>query len=215
MDKTSGLVLDVASQVGGSMPSTTTLTDRSRFKNNGAMTNVTWSQLPSKLWVMNYNGITGITTITDSASLRFAGNFSISAWIKVTDPTLAAEQRVIWKKTLPSGTTGWCVYLQLSKLYIGFGTGSGFQEKQKAYTSTAWTHIVCGYNGGTFHYYNGISQGGQATVGTPTAGTQNLLLGTGSTTYYGGLMSFPHFFSYALSPAQIRNLFNREVRLFR
>ena len=49
------IVLDVARQIGGPEPSTTTLTDLSGFGNDGAMTNVTWAQEPSELWVMATN----------------------------------------------------------------------------------------------------------------------------------------------------------------
>jgi len=60
MPKTKGCVLDVARQRGGAMPGVVTLVDHSRYRNDGAMTDVTWTQLPSGLWVLDFNGTSSI-----------------------------------------------------------------------------------------------------------------------------------------------------------
>lgn len=80
VSKTSRLVLDTAHQPGLVEPSSVTLTDYSRFKNNGAMANVTWVQLPSGLWVMSFNGVNSEVNCGDGASLKIIRAITLEAW---------------------------------------------------------------------------------------------------------------------------------------
>jgi len=57
------------------------LIDRSRFANNGVFSNVTWVQLPTGVWVMNFNGVDSYVEIPDSPTMRMTQGGSILAWV--------------------------------------------------------------------------------------------------------------------------------------
>ena len=85
--KTKGLVLDPEAS-RDIEPGIVTLYDRSRFQNNGAMTDVTWVRLPSGLWVMGFNGTTSIVNCGVGASLANLTPMTLIEWI---NPTTTGE----------------------------------------------------------------------------------------------------------------------------
>lgn len=82
--KTKGLVFEERIQIGDVAP--TTYEDESRYGNDGAITGATWSQEPSGLWVLNFDGTnTKYVNIPNSPSLKFGtGDFSMDVWFKTT-----------------------------------------------------------------------------------------------------------------------------------
>ena len=84
MSKTRGIVFE--SEVSRDVePGVVTLYDRSRFQNNGAMTDVSWTQLPSGLWVMSYNGSSSLVDLGNADSLKLKDtNFTLMLWFNPT-----------------------------------------------------------------------------------------------------------------------------------
>lgn len=84
--KATGLVADYAHQPGLAEPNATILHDYSRWKNHGTFKadgKPDWVQLPSGLWVMNFDE-NGRVTVSDHTSLRITGDLTLEAWVKWT-----------------------------------------------------------------------------------------------------------------------------------
>ncbi len=85
MSKARGIVFE--SEVSRDVePGVVTLYDRSRFANNGTMTDITWAQLPSGLWVMDFDGTAYIRRDNPSfnnptGSISLWANFPTSALV--------------------------------------------------------------------------------------------------------------------------------------
>lgn len=62
-------------------PGAATLYDLSRYRNNGTINNATWAQLPSGLWVLNFDGTGDYVTIPDHASLDLTDAITMEAWL--------------------------------------------------------------------------------------------------------------------------------------
>jgi len=126
--KTTGIVLDVANQRGGAMPSVVTLHDWSRFGNDGAMANITWGQEPSRLWVMGFNGATSLSNHGDCVLAR-----TVEFWM---NPDSLTES--ILEETAAVGISinaGAMVYGSWDNCYVdGIDTD--------AIISAVWKHIV-------------------------------------------------------------------------
>ena len=58
--------------------------DRSRYRNNGTIIGAIWKQLPSGVWVMQFDGTDDVVTIASNAVLApGTSDFSILVWTKV------------------------------------------------------------------------------------------------------------------------------------
>lgn len=180
------LILDVASQVGGASPSTTTLKDWSREQNDGTLTNVTWEQLEIDLWVMVFNGSTaecphGASTVPCQC---------IMGWIYPDDNTTRAifdldggTHSVEMDGSGNLTATGWAS----PSLYVNGSVASA------AITQSAWNFIAI--TTATSFVASAITLGNEAT-------------------FYDGKMSKVRAFRYAPTSAQIRAWFHSSKYLF-
>ena len=84
---TRGKILDVISQKGTVSPGTTTLLDKTRYSNNGAMTDITWTKLPSGLYAATFNGSTSFASVTNVPCLNRTLSISFEAWLYNTQDT--------------------------------------------------------------------------------------------------------------------------------
>lgn len=209
--KSTGIVLSAARQRWGAMPSVVTLHDFSRFHNDGAMTDVTWVQLPSGLWVMSFNGATSFVDFGNDPSFDFGlGDFALELWIRTTQTawgTLADKRdggAGWWRWTINAGGN-------LNKCYFE--------------TNTASMPSLADVNDGVFHDLLFVRSGddGRLYVDGQLDNTDNgyaawdatnpAVLSIGSllpkhdSAHYDGLESFVRAYSYALTPAQIRAKF--------
>jgi hypothetical protein len=183
--KTTGCVLDVASPVGSVAPGVVTLLDRSRMKNNGTtMTAITWSQLPSKLWVMVLNGAT--SKVAFAASLCKVQTFV--AWVY---PTTANRSIVDFDA----------------------GTHSIETTAAPAVTATGWAAPII-YVNGVLASAVILNKWYMVAGTTTTSFTMSALVLGQEASYFAGSMTCVKAFSYALTPAQVRNIYNRERRFF-
>lgn len=82
--KATGLVLDAERSVDVE-PGVVTLYDMSRFGNDGAMDNITWTQLPSGLWVMSLNGTNSGVRIASGQLYRTTT--TLECWIRLNNAT--------------------------------------------------------------------------------------------------------------------------------
>ena len=217
--KTTGIVLDVARQRGGATPSIVTLHDFSRFGNDGAMTNVTWVQLPSDLWVMYLNGTSSVINCGSDASFNMnMSDFTLEFWINTLES--AADQYIFdrpasaWYLTiLIPGRP----YMKLqdhlaNRVDVAFGAAYPVNDG-------VWHHVVIEVDRA-----NNLAIGYKDTVLAMNTGiaavtgnlfyTGNFTIGRAAATVMEGYLSLIRIYNYALTPAQVRSKFTATRRLF-
>ena len=214
-----GLVFGAAPIVSplGSAAPPSILKDRSRFKNDGTFTNVTWSQLPSGLWTMGFNGA-GLITLPTRTVLGGQAAFSVACWFKTS--ISGVEQYLI------STWTGGSLYFAISatnKVRLIIFTSSGQSPAPVPATSVndnKWRLAVGTYDGSNINIYlNGVSDVAPiAHTGRMNSdATTPVVLGRRSNLASGfltGSMALPRLFLYALSADQISRIYEAERRWF-
>ncbi len=216
MSLTRGLVLDVANQVGGTMPSIVTLHDWSREKNEGAITAVTWAQLGSTgQWVMEFDGATTYTTHADKGFPSGAEDRTFLAWLN--RGATAATDRLFGYGTWGADEAFDCCVVQTGALEL-IGHTNNYQSTGTPSTQGVWQLLAFVLLGGTIYFYvDGVEDSnfattidttlsGTAYIGCSIAGvTQNDLLGD---------LTKGRLLNYALTPAQIRAFYHSTKWLF-
>jgi len=221
LSKTCGLVLDVANQVGGVVPSVVTLHDWSREKNDGAMTNVTWAQLASTgLWYPIFNGTTSLVNCGNAISFSNLNQFTWETWFYANGLGGNNIGRILDK-----GAKNWHIEAGRFTVNISHVILTGQWKSPVASIALAgWYHVVVTMtdvdnvaSNPTF-YINGVS-----VVVTETA-TPNGALIADTTLYLGnraaanrgfdGYIPKFRYYNYALTPAQIRARYHAEKYLF-
>jgi len=216
-------VLDVARQIGGAQPSTVTLTDLSRFGNDGAMTNVTWTQLASGLWVMTMDG-TSYVDVTDAPSLDIVNEVTMMCWVYHTD--LTGFQRYINKTDL---TPNYRLY-QLGKIDTHMlmniiktsdTSNTVYSGAEYKLSVDEWYLVAGNYdkNAGENNqivYMNGFSPNSGTYTGAIQTSNQDLFLGgyNAANPELIGYMAMARVYNFALPPQTILNCYNNEKALF-
>jgi molybdopterin-binding protein len=88
------------------------MVDGSRNRNNGTFSNVTWTQLPSGVWVNSFNGTTSYIEIADSPSMRMTQGGTIIAWVKANSIGENNAGRIIDKSSGDLGINGYDIYIR-------------------------------------------------------------------------------------------------------
>jgi len=210
--KSTGIVLDAARQVGGAMPGVVTLPDHSRFGNHGAMTNVTWIQIPPfGLWVMSFNGVSSFVNCGNDVSLDFRIAMTGEFWFRpyAFEAYFTRKVGVFYPEI--SATRSY-TYLRIEGVVRDASFNFTFAVGE-------WHHYVFTYDGTTIRLFlDGI----EPTYITQWAGggildvtANNLNLGWyGGGTYVDGDMALVRFHKYAVSPGQILQRFEATRRFF-
>lgn len=229
MSLTRGLVLDVANQLGGAMPGVVTLKDWSRYKNDGAMTNVTWIQLPTGLWVPVFNGTSSVIGCGNDESVRITQTISLELWIRTSDTT--GTLTYILGKCQNANRRSYLLYMTPTDGFGSFYISSDGAGANRAYRVTAtaindgqWHHLVAVYIPSTNQdiYLDGALNNGALTGGIQANiydnATDPLTLGWatwgGTPNYWDGEIVMAHIYNYALTPAQIRAKYHSSKWLF-
>jgi len=199
----------------------TELVDESRFGNDGVFgagaKAPTMAQLPSGLWV--YGMTTADDThieIVDSDSLDIIDAITLEIWINPT--IINTFQRLIHK----NGSFSLTIDNAGSQIiFINYDGPYTSTSNADVLTASVWKHVIITKTtavGVTF-FVNGIAEGtdGAAAAKADFPVTANALyigIDEDETTFaFGGRMTLPHIYNYALNPAQIRSRFN-ETRGF-
>jgi len=214
--KTRGIVFeaDVSRDV---MPSTVTLIDRSRWKNNGTWTNGAYTRLPSGSWGME--GATGKRANMGSPDSIYCYNFSVSIWAYLTT---SPSNRYVFSHGLLAGARGWHITWNSGVGKFAFFVADGANVNQSSYGNysfNAWYHLagVHVYNSSLTLYINGVAQTPAAIVGySVPLNTTPLVLGGYSSlsSEWLGYYGLPKMYNYALTPTAIYKIFNAERSLF-
>ena len=231
MSKNEGLIFEGFSPrtpLGAAAPAAS-LPDMSRYGNNGVFTNVVWAaQLSSGLWVLGYDGIDDVVTISDADSIAnmFDGGGTIIAWV---NPNTSGENNtgIVAHK----GWDIWCSQEAASRLKVRFNIPWAGNDGEWRTTATqlpllAWTFVVITYNadasGNTpLFYINGVSVAFDILT-NPTGAARttdvgiDLLFGdvAVSNRCFDGKQGKYRVANYALSADQINAIFAAERTLF-
>ena len=208
------IVVDIANQVGGASPSTSTIKDWSRYKNNGTLTGITWSQEPTGLWVPVFDGSTSVIDCGGHSSTKCLYGLTIELWI---NPTNIAE----WDRFADNESAGAGYVLAFAASNaLRFRCNRGaVMDTNSTLTAGVWAHIVATWDGTTKKIFvNGVQDAVTAAFAGPiVASSVNVFWGRyseGATTYFDGKQSKQRILNYALTSAQIRARYHSTKWLF-
>jgi hypothetical protein len=213
--KTRGIVFeaDVSRDV---MPSTVTLIDRSRWKNNGTWTNGAYTRLPSGLWVGSFNGTSTQINCGKNSSLNLF-HLTLLAWV---NPSTADENGYVIAKFSGALNSGYSLLWSGESDQISLVGGSATRTSNAVFTEYgrwAFCAIVAG-GGNVYFYHNGVSEGTAAVVLSDSSASDFIIGnrdgGTIFAHYFDGYIARPRALNYMLTPGQILKIFNAERSLF-
>ncbi len=197
-------------------PGAVTLWDLSRYPNDGAMTNVTWVQLPSSLWVMVFNGTTSWVNCGADASVR-SFRYSHEFWLNPTTiaPVTQGLIGIHW------AGDGVYIHMRGDEIRLTHGGIAEFTTATLNLQIDTWYHMVALYDGTDIMLYvNGAFIQSVGTAAPTWAGAAELVygtwrnsnLGTNSIYFEGNIV--PNYYNYALTAGQVRNYFEKTKHWF-
>jgi len=215
--KSSGLVFAEKPSIG---IEPTRLYDASRFGNHGTHTNITMVQLPSGLWVRQFNGTTSYITIPDDPSLHITDNISLVVWlyfITLPSDTGDSVSTIISKKHASTSfqmriSDSDTVRCDLYGLDDPFPSGS-----PAALDGQRWHHCAITYDGSYIRtFLDGNNQLADTATGSITSNTDVLEIGRepAGVRYTDGYIVLPKIYNYALSAGQIKKAFEESRHWF-
>lgn len=222
MSRTTGLVLDERAHIGSVSPAAA-FEDRSRFKNNGTHTDITWVQLPSGIWVRSFNGTTSVVSLTNEGNFNFRdGIATISFWF------LTASAISEFPISKFNGAGGWTIDVNnqvANKITMvirtAVGAGAAVRSSTSSVNTGGWWKLDTILNFATptvSVYLNGsLDQGALTAAGAVSYNTVAVQIGarmTPSTSFFDGSISLARIYSRALSAAEIAKHFTAERSWF-
>jgi len=186
----------------------TTASDSSGNSVNGTVTAGTW--VAGKFAnALSFNGTSSLVDVGDPAALNFAGQITVSAWVK---PTAVASESIIMGHGWDGSTTPWWLSLT-DATHIRLGH-SGVQLDATASASLlgAW-HLVTGVYDGTAYrvYLDGTQIATVNSALAPGTGTNTIRIGAINETnqkFFNGSIDDARIYNRALSAAEITSIFN-------
>ena len=187
--------------------------DKSRERNHGVHTAITWVQLASGLWVRSFNGST--SKVDCGSEIVGAGAASISAWIYPIGWGEGNAGRIITntKSKLTVYSTATCLaFASDGATLILSGIGS--------ITLNTWQHVCVtrdATGAATNFYVNGVLSGAaDRDSGTPVAGTANLFIGDhpSGTVAFDGYIADTTIKTYTMIPPEITAHYQGTLNLY-
>lgn len=202
------------------MPSTTTLIDRSRFKNNGTWTNGAYTRLPSGLWVMDLSSGTSSVNITRNDSIEVGhGDFSFLLWFRHSesaDNYLYSQHQNLDNRLYINA----CQAGDAGRINAYFRVGGAWLviiSTNNVYNDDNWHHLaIVGDRGNRgWAYVDGIDD---TNINTCNSGdlsnTANIIFGSYAGIFYTGYIGIIKQYRFLLSPTAIYRIYNAERSLF-
>lgn len=197
---------------------TGTIVNDSIGTNHGTTTDV-WDSHGMNGNCKYINSETTAINIPHSPSITFAGNHSISIWVKPDNPTPRPEQVIFTKGNNPSN--------YLLDYYVGgFFWRNGKADSQSDYTlftptnypAGVWYHIVLIYDTilGKKIYINGENVANDTQGGNVYTTDEDLVFGSlwGGTFTYSGLIDEFCLWDRAITPEEVAEIYNNGAGKF-
>jgi prepilin-type N-terminal cleavage/methylation domain-containing protein len=193
----------------------TTANDSSGYGNNGSISGASYTtDTPSgEGYALSFNGVDNEIQIADKPEFNGSGEFSVSVWIKSSDPGAGF---LMWHNGYYDIQTGWSIYCQGStddKCNFVMANGSSRNHPSGGIVSIdgVWHHLVFAKNSTFLRQYvdgvlsyNGIlpfddidSIGNLRVAGWPRS----------STYWFNGLIDDVRIYEKALETAQVEALY--------
>lgn len=208
--------MNMAPYRGTVSPSTVTWHDQTRYHNDGTLTDVTWSRLPSGLWVAGFNGSTSFINVADNAVLSNMAALTLVAWVYPTGWGESDAGRVV------SLSGAYQVAMLSGKFAASFYCDSADTTVNAAASSVAlnqWRFIGATSTGTAQQaYVNGVASGaaGAVATGDIKVFSANLAIGDllAGGRAFAGRIALIRIFPVAWSAADWSRAFSSERRLF-
>jgi hypothetical protein len=200
-------VLDLPMGMEQHDPTNTRTLDISGNGNHAVFTNAPTKNADDRGY--SFNGSGNYLTVANSSSLNVTDGITLSFWVK--PDTLAGNEPLLFKS--------------INEYYIWIGIGNVIQWKTVGLSDTTlqvstsnlslykWNHLVFTYNGSTKRILiNGNEIASEAATGNITGGSNDIIIGRFSGDYYDGLASNVKIWNEGLTPLQIKDLYQRELK---
>lgn len=187
--------------------------DRSRYCNHGTITGAVWKQLPSGIWVMSFDGVDDIVSITSSSSLEFTSSpFTIIAWVNVSS-------NVDWRRIVSKGQyeqDGYVVFSDsLGRVNLETSqSGSGQHQTSTSVVflvPNTWQCIAVTRSGSSAQMYGNGKSLSLAVTGThvdPAVNTGRALSLGASSVWWAGYIDNVKVLNRQLTASEIYNYYN-------
>jgi len=217
-DLSKSLVLDLASPLY-SPGSKSKIYDRSGKGNNGTITGATWTRLSSGLWVLSYDGIDNVTTITNAANLVFGtGEFTIEAWVSLVATPMDANPVIIGKGTTGAGE--WMLrFVEAIHTLNFYGASGAINMGDDLHTDIRGAGyqyvVVCRRGTAGFIYLNGVQVGTDADMANDLNSVANVTISNAAATRrWHGTSGLIGLHTVGWTTAQIASRYNQTRHLF-
>ncbi len=235
MSKTRGIVFEA--EVSRDVePGVVTLYDMSRYGSNGAMTDVTWEQIASGLWVPQYNATTSLIAIPGGPHLSniFAGGGTIRAWVNLASDGEINQGEILDNWNAGSANGGFFLITRdeaagmLRLRFYTLWSGADGWWQSTTVSSVAinnWCHLVVTYNSDLTTndpniYVNlapqALTEGGTPTGTISPANNDDLIIGNrfDASRTADGQIPLVRLWNYILTPGQLYTDFTAQRSLF-
>jgi len=198
----------------GSEPPATVLEDESRFGNNGAFKadgEPDWVQLPSGLWVLNFDHSDDMITVPHHSSLALTA-WTITAWEKRN--AIDDRQDIVNKRTQGYN------YFVAADNYLGcqFKSGGDLKTDYSAVVSVTdldWHFVAVTFKQPDMVFFVDDASEARVFDWPPDVSDDILVIGTqGFSNWWDGFLTPPKIFNYALSAGQVKKIFEAERHFF-
>lgn len=160
---------------------------------------------------LNFDGTDDYVSVGDTATFSMDSNLTVSAWIKTNSTN--TYQRIITKPLLSSSDYGYSLAIRNTGKFWGvIHTSNGYfgTSDSTASVTTNWTHLAMTYNGSNLLFYiNGVlDKNTSVTGGNITYDTDVLKIGKNGGELFNGQIDDVRIYNYALTPEQIKQIYN-------
>lgn len=193
-------------------PATATTLDRSRFKNHGTNTGITYTRLPSGLWVHTTSIDSNNVNLGAPSSISFTSQpFSVCLWIY---PNYLIGTRTLFIRS--TGVNGWKFYIVSGYVTFTSYSPAATITSSTLITTGRWYFMVAIRNSTSVRLYsNGIDI-------TSVAGSHSDFVAPSTNLFMGGIGSGALFgyytlgriYSRALTAAEVYQTYQSERSLF-
>ncbi len=221
MSLSTGRVFSARQHIGGVQPADA-LEDTTRFGNDGTFKGAgepDWVQLPSGLWVLQFDGANDFVDLPNNTTLGTLGDSTVATW--VFSDAIAANKVIYTKRfnfwgefALNTGGT-----LRVTTRLIGGGGFEIIQSDVGVVTAQQWTHAVWVRTAATKTYsffVGGEAVGGGTATDDHINGSSVARIGTrdGGGFSWNGMIGPLTVWNRVLSAQGIADLFEEERSWF-
>jgi hypothetical protein len=134
---------------GVSSPPATTLLDKSRYKNNGAITGATWTKKPNSIWNLYFDG-NDYVKVPHNDCFNFVNKCSFSFWANFSSFPAPGNLRYVFDKGNLGASTGWMILIDGVNPYVSLLIGDGVSAPaahSNVLVAGVWNHFVGTFEG--------------------------------------------------------------------